>query len=45
MRFSSLSKLAVLAFSVGMGLSSHAFADASPQPQPSPIHPIRHWRV
>src|SRR5258707_8752342 len=27
MRFSSLSKLAVLAFSVGMGLSSHAFAD------------------
>src|SRR5260370_24598179 len=27
MRLSSLSKLAVLAFSVGMGLSSHAFAD------------------
>jgi hypothetical protein len=27
MRFSSLSKLAVLAFSVGMGLSSHAFAN------------------
>src|SRR6202789_4019381 len=27
MRFSLLSKLAVLAFSLGMGLSSHAFAD------------------
>ena len=27
LRFSSLSKLAVLAFGVGMGLSSHAFAD------------------
>jgi len=27
MRFSSLSKFAVLVMSVGMGLSSHAFAD------------------